>query len=126
MLAMRKDIRGAKAREEMHAKGFLQVRELAEKLTAETGKRVTAKALRCARERGRIKGFLHKGSNIWFFPADTKYYPGKLPENLVRRATKGYLGPDEPLELGPWAVWPAPDVTGGGWSPGWFGISEIS
>jgi hypothetical protein len=31
--------RGAKAREEMHAKGFLQVRELAEKLTAETGKK---------------------------------------------------------------------------------------
>jgi hypothetical protein len=41
-----RDRRGAKAREEMRKRGYIQTCELAEKLTAELGKRVTLFFLR--------------------------------------------------------------------------------
>jgi transposase InsO family protein len=46
-----RDRRGSKAREEMREKGYLQTYELAEKLTAELGRRVTVSALRLDRSR---------------------------------------------------------------------------
>ena len=121
---MPNDRRGAKARAEMGPKGYLQVLELAEKLTTETGKNVTASMLKAYRVRGRIQGVLHRESNCWFFHRDTK-----LPERMPMGGSKK-RGPDEPMLLGVWAIWPPPGyvrmgqrsyrVWGRG-SLGWFG-----
>jgi hypothetical protein len=86
----------------MREKGYLQTCELAEKLTAELGRTVTVSGLNSALSRGRIKGVLHKASNLWFFPADTK-----LPNSKKKN---GENKQDEPVVLEPWVNWPAPGV----------------
>jgi hypothetical protein len=101
--------RGAKARAEMREKGYLQTCELAQKLSAELGRQITVAALRGQHERGHIQGELHKASNLWFYPADTK-----LPVKLTKGDKKEHKNPtkvvDEPVALGgPWVNWQAPE-----------------
>lgn len=100
---MLNDRRGRSARAEMGPKGYLQVKELADKLTKETGRKVTVNALKAHWVRGRIDGVFHEPSNLWFFKADTKL-PKRMPKVPKPRVEEN----SEPILQGPWVTWPAP------------------
>jgi hypothetical protein len=115
-----RDQRAAKARAVMRAKGYLQVGELARKLTAETSRNVTVSALTSHHKKGRLEGVVYK--DLLFLPENTK-----LPDEILE-SMKVKEEPVPPFVLGPWANWPAPQVKGARAYPpylGWFGSGPI-